>query len=82
MNKDDRDELDALHAQLQTLISHRIEDIRADVRAARARATGILSHPALTVGDAAALIEIRQTLSDIEDRLQRLQIERGKRTVH
>jgi hypothetical protein len=72
-------ELDNLTQQIQTLVQHRIEDIRADVRAAQARTAGLITHTALTVGDAAALIEIRRVLSDVEQRLENLQRERGRR---
>jgi prophage DNA circulation protein len=71
--------LDELTRQLQNLIQYRIEDIRADVRAAQARVSGLVNHAALTVGDAAALIEIRRILADVEKRLETLQIERGRR---
>ena len=71
--------LDELTRQLQTLIQYRIEDIRADVRAAQARVSGLVNHAALTVGDAASLIEIRRILSDVESRLENLQRERGRR---
>jgi prophage DNA circulation protein len=71
--------LDELTRQLQNLIQYRIEDIRADVRAAQARVSGLVNHAALTVGDAAALIEIKRILSDVESRLENLQRERGRR---
>jgi uncharacterized protein YeeX (DUF496 family) len=71
--------LDELTRQLQNLIQYRIEDIRADVRAAQARVSGLVNHAALTQGDAASLIEIRRILSDVESRLENLQRERGRR---
>jgi hypothetical protein len=71
--------LDDLTRQLHTVIQYRIEDIRADVRAAQARTSGLVNHTALTVGDAAALIEIRRILADVEQRLENLQRERGRR---
>jgi hypothetical protein len=72
-------ELNNLTRDLHNLLQHRIEDIRADVRAAVARTAGLVTHASLTVGDAAALIEIRRMLSDVEQRLENLQIERGRR---
>jgi hypothetical protein len=72
-------ELQELTRQVQNLIQHRIEDIRADVRAAQARTSGLVNHAALTVGDAAALVEIKRILADIEQRLENLQRERGRR---
>jgi prophage DNA circulation protein len=71
--------LNELTRQLQNLIQYRIEDIRADVRAAQARVSGLVNHAALTVGDAAALIEIKRILADVESRLENLQRERGRR---
>jgi hypothetical protein len=71
--------LNDLTRQLQNLIQYRIEDIRADVRAAQARVSGLVNHAALTVGDAAALIEIKRILADVESRLENLQRERGRR---
>lgn len=73
------EELISLQNQLDKLIQQRIEDIRADVRAAKARAVGLVNHPAMTVGDAAALIEIRRVLDDVERRLEVLQVERNRR---
>jgi hypothetical protein len=72
-------ELDSLSRDLNALVQHRLEDIRADVRAALARSAGMVNHPVLTVGDCAALIEIKRILADAEKRLENLQMERGKR---
>ena len=72
-------ELSNLTHDLHNLLQYRIEDIRADVRAATARTAGLVTHASLTVGDAAALIEIRRMLSDVEQRLENLQVERGRR---
>ena len=72
-------ELETMARQLDVLIQHRIEDIRADLRAAQGRTSGLINHRAMTVGDAAALIEIRRILLDVEERLAKLQTERSKR---
>jgi hypothetical protein len=72
-------DLDGLNRELQTLIQYRIEDIRADLRAAIGRTSGLVNHSALTVGDSAALIEVRRLMSDVEKRLEALQIERARR---
>jgi len=67
------DELTHLYAQIQTLIQDRVGDIRTDLRSAIERVQKLQDHPALTVGDSAALIEIRRILADCEDRLQMIQ---------
>jgi PIN domain nuclease of toxin-antitoxin system len=76
------DELDNIHQQVQNLVALRIEDIRADLRSAIARCRRLGNHPALSVGDSAAVIGIRQTLEHAESCLENLQTERGKRAIH
>jgi hypothetical protein len=71
--------LNDLTYELHNLVNHRLEDIRADIRAATARTSGMINHRAMSVGDCAALIEIRRILADVEKRLETLQIERGRR---
>jgi hypothetical protein len=67
------EELDSLYKQVKILIQQRLDDIRAELRAAQAKVVRLSNHPHLTMGDSAALIEIRRILSDVEDRLQMMQ---------
>jgi hypothetical protein len=73
------DQLMELQRQLDSLVYQKLNDVRHDIRAAIGRISGLKQHPALTVGDAAALIGMQRTLSDVEDMLERLQVERGNR---
>jgi len=73
------DELFELQRQLDQLIHDKLGDVRHDLRAAIGRISAMNQHPSLSVGDAAALITIKRTISDMEDMLERLQIERGNR---
>jgi len=73
------DQLLELYRQQESLVFQKLEDIRHDLRAAMGRMAALKNYPLLTVGDAASLIEMGRTLKHMEDSIERLQVERGKR---
>jgi hypothetical protein len=73
------DELLELYRQQQSLMFQKFQDIRHDLRSAVGRMSALKNYPALTVGDNASLIGWSRTLKHMEDEIERLQVERGKR---
>lgn len=73
------DQLLELYRQQESLVFQKLEDIRHDLRSAMGRMSALKNYPLLTVGDTASLIEMSRTLKHMEDSIERLQVERGKR---